>query len=200
VHIALEAHGREDIFDEVDLSRTVGWLTSLYPALVSLETDQPGGQLLSVKEQVRRIPNRGLGYGVLRYLSPVGAARLLALPQPQVSFNYLGQLDPVLDADALLRLTTGPVGSEMDPRTPRPYLLEISGQVSGAQLTLHWAYSRTLYREATIEKLAGKFMDVLRSLIAHCLSPEAGGHSPVDFPLAKVDQSELNQALSLFDL
>ncbi len=89
--VALEGHGREDLFTDVDVSRTVGWFTSLFPVLldISAATD-PGEALKLVKEELRAVPNRGIGYGLLRYLSGTDA---LPAPQPEVSFNYLGQLD-----------------------------------------------------------------------------------------------------------
>jgi amino acid adenylation domain-containing protein len=91
----LEGHGRENLFDDVDISRTVGWFTSIFPVRLELnesgETWQPGEALKSVKEQLRRIPQRGVGYGILRYLS--GDKTLRSWPEPAMVFNYLGQFD-----------------------------------------------------------------------------------------------------------
>jgi non-ribosomal peptide synthase protein (TIGR01720 family) len=196
--VDLEGHGREDIFDDVDLSRTVGWFTAIYPALLRLEKSRdPGEVLKSVKERLRTIPRRGLGYGLLRYLSGdeeiVEALR--RLPQAEVSFNYLGQLDQALPADSLLapaRESGGPVHS---PRGRRKHLLVVRGSVARGQLHLVWTYSEDIHRHATIERLAQSYIEALRALIAHCQSPEAGGYTPSDFPLAKLDQVELDQAL-----
>jgi non-ribosomal peptide synthase protein (TIGR01720 family) len=199
VLIDLEGHGREEIFEDVALSRTVGWFTSVFPMRVRLNgAAHPGELLQSVKEQVRQVPNRGLGYGILRYLSASGAARLSALPQPEVSFNYLGQFDQV-GTSGTLALATESAGPDVSPRASRLHLLDIVGQVVGGQLKLQWIYSRKLYRQSTIKELAHKFMETLRNLVAHCLSPEVGGYSPSDFPLVGVDQGELDKAISLFD-
>ncbi len=220
--IHLEGHGREDIFDDVDLSRTVGWFTTIYPVLLEVPrkpaTSQgsrrageqrsrgtegnpliprfdPGELLKSVKEQLRRIPNRGIGYGLLRYLSqdPEVSEKLRTLPRAEVSFNYLGQLDQVLPAGspfAPARSSSGPVHS---PRGSRYHLLEISGRSFGGCLQLSWRYSENLHRRSTIERLAESFLEALRAIIVHCQSPEVGGYTPSDFSLAQLDQHELER-------
>jgi hypothetical protein len=97
--ISLESHGREEIFEAIDLSRTVGWFTSLFPVLLRLQGDsQLEEALIGIKEILRRIPHRGIGYGLLRYLSddPEIARQVRSLPKPDVRFNYLGRFDQVL--------------------------------------------------------------------------------------------------------
>ncbi len=200
--VDMEGHGREDIFDNADLSRTVGWFTTIYPAFLRLEKAfNPGEVLKSVKEQLRAIPQRGLGYGLLRYLSGDEeiAQALRRLPQAEVSFNYLGQLDQALPADSLLapaRESSGPVHS---PHGLRKHLLDVRGSVARGQLHLVWTYSENAHRRATIERLARSYIEALRGLIAHCQSPEVGGHTPSDFPLAQLDQVELDQAFAEFE-
>jgi non-ribosomal peptide synthase protein (TIGR01720 family) len=165
----MEGHGREALFDDVDLTRTVGWLASLFPIVVDVGgAASPAAALGSVKVQLDRIPQRGIGYGLLRYLSgdEHTAARLQAQPQAEVRFNYLGQFDQVLADDASLspaREFGGPVRS---PRGHRRYLLEIDGNVVGGQLQMGWTYSRDLHRDATIERVAGAFIEALRALVA----------------------------------
>ena len=107
VVIDLEGHGREEIFSDLDVSRTVGWFTSTYP--IVMETGrgpgwQPGKALSRVKEQLRSIPNRGLGYGVLRHISKDDRirCRLAELPAAEIIFNYLAQVDQVLRKSTLL--------------------------------------------------------------------------------------------------
>lgn len=192
--IDLEGHGREAIFDDVDLSRTVGWFTTIFPAVLTLESAQPGEALKSVKEQLRAIPNRGVGYGLLRYLSGDEeiAARLRQAPQAEVSFNYLGQFDQLLPEGAPFGPASESVGPVHSPRGTRRYALEINAFISGGRLQLEWTYSERIHRRETIECLAQSYSESLRALIAHCLSAEAGGYTPSDFPLAKLDQSKLN--------
>jgi amino acid adenylation domain-containing protein/non-ribosomal peptide synthase protein (TIGR01720 family) len=193
----LEGHGRESLFDDVDLSRTAGWFTSIFPVL--LERAPERGHPLrdavkSVKEQLRAIPRRGVGYGLLRYLSG-DAAALAALPRAELSFNYLGQFDQVLHESSPFGPAPESVGPPHGPRNARRYLLEVNAFISGGRLQLDWAYSETIHHRDTIERLAADYAATLRALIAHCLSPEAareGGYTPSDFPLARLEQTKLD--------
>ena len=193
--VNLEGHGREEIFDNVDLSRTVGWFTSVFPVLLLGDSD-PGEALKAIKEQLRSIPHRGIDYGILRYLSndPFIVESLRSLPQAQVCFNYLGQFDQTLSSP-LFNWSSEPRGIERSLRDYRSELLEINGFVVGGQLQLDWTYSQSVHHQSTIEALAQGFIEALRSLIAHCQSPEAGGYTPSDFPLAKLDQQTLDELL-----
>jgi amino acid adenylation domain-containing protein/non-ribosomal peptide synthase protein (TIGR01720 family) len=192
--VDLEGHGREAIFDGVDLSRTVGWFTTIFPVLLNLEAGEPGEALKSIKEQLRAIPNRGVGYGLLRYLSGDEeiAAQLRQLPQAEVSFNYLGQFDQLLPEGALFGPATESVGPARSPRGSRRYPVEINAFISGGRLQLEWTYSERIHHHETIEYLAQSYSSALRALITHCLSTEAGGYTPSDFPLANLKQSKLD--------
>jgi amino acid adenylation domain-containing protein/non-ribosomal peptide synthase protein (TIGR01720 family) len=197
--IDLEGHGREEILPGVDLSRTVGWFTTIFPVVLELrETDPPGSALKSVKEQLRRIPNRGIGYGLLRYLKGDAAIieKLRRLPQAEVSFNYLGQFDRALSPDSMFQTAKESSGSEHSRLGSRSHLLEVNALVAGGQLQLDWTYSSNLHQRATIESLAQGFLTALRSLIAHCQSPEAGGYTPSDFPLTQMSQEALDTAFT----
>ncbi len=201
--IDLEGHGRpgaesgEEFFTGIDVSRTAGWFTSIYPVRLALEGNGPGEELKAIKEQLRSVPNRGLGYGVLRYLSPNPAlrAQLAALPQPQISFNYLGSIDS-LAAEPILDVASHPPGSEEDPAARRAYLLEIIAQIKGGCLELEIVYSTALHHRATIENLANNIHSNLESLLAHCLTPGAGGFTPSDFPETGLSQEELDRLVA----
>jgi non-ribosomal peptide synthase protein (TIGR01720 family) len=195
----LEGHGREPLFEDVDVSRTVGWFTALFPVLLELETaSYPGDSLKSIKEQLRRIPNRGLGYGLLRYVrgDEAIANQLRSLPQAEVSFNYLGQWDQTVPESWPFRPASESSGPPHSQRGSRRYLLEIKGSVVGGRLQMAWTYSEQLHRRTTIEDLAQAFMEELRLLIDHCQSPEAGGYTASDFPQAKLSQRDLDKVLA----
>jgi amino acid adenylation domain-containing protein/non-ribosomal peptide synthase protein (TIGR01720 family) len=194
--LELEGHGREDIFSDMNLSRTVGWFTTHFPVLLNLGSIEDLGNVLkAVKEQLRSIPNRGLGYGVLRYLSDEGE-KLQGLPQAQVLFNYLGQTDQVMSQSSLFALAEESTGSARSLRGSRVYLLEVVAIVVGGQLQVDWTYSEAIHQRVTVEKLANSFMKALRSLITHCQSPEAVGFTPSDFPQAKLNQQDLDKFLA----
>jgi amino acid adenylation domain-containing protein/non-ribosomal peptide synthase protein (TIGR01720 family) len=192
----LEGHGREQIFDDLDVTGTVGWFTTIFPVLLEAgDVSRLGLGLKGIKEQLRKIPRRGIGYGVLRYLSEDGEVKrqLRRLPQAEVSFNYLGQLDQLTDETRLFRLSQWPVGPARSPRGRREHLLEINGWISEGQLQLSWSYSENIHRRETINQLAEGFVEALLSLIAHCRSAEAGGYTPSDFPLAGLCQEALDR-------
>jgi amino acid adenylation domain-containing protein/non-ribosomal peptide synthase protein (TIGR01720 family) len=193
--IDLEGHGREPLFDDVDVTRTVGWFTTHFPVLLRLEEKMsPGEALRAVKEQLRQIPNRGIGYGMLRYLSDETGIveQLQALPQPEVSFNYLGQLDQVLPQTGPFKLAAEAVGETQSRRGLLSHLLRVNANVSGGELQVLWTYSRNLYEQATIEKLGQEFQHALESLIAECLSVQSASYTPSDFPDADLSQKDLD--------
>ncbi len=198
LQIDLEGHGREDILPNVDLSRTVGWFTTIFPVHLNLwGVIGPGEALKSVKEQLRRIPNKGIDYGVLRYLGEDTILREpLSLCHAEVSFNYLGQFDRILPEPSLFRLTRESAGPEHSPYGRRRYLLEIEGSISGEQLYVNWTYSENLHQRSVIESLARGFIQALQNLIAHCQAAEAGGYTPSDFPEAGLEQEELDDLLT----
>jgi amino acid adenylation domain-containing protein/non-ribosomal peptide synthase protein (TIGR01720 family) len=197
VRIALEGHGRADLFEEIDLSRTVGWFTSMYPLLLDLgERDDLGAQLCAVKEQLRAVPSQGLGYGLLRWLASGGAELEPAAPV-EVLFNYLGQLDQTLDDDGPFGIAPESSGPGEGAGTPLSHLLNIGGQVVDGQLRLSWLYSPGHHRAATVAALAQRFIAELRALIAHCARPDAGRATPSDFALLRAGQDLLDRALAL---
>jgi amino acid adenylation domain-containing protein/non-ribosomal peptide synthase protein (TIGR01720 family) len=184
VLIDLEGHGREHLDDSIDLSRTVGWFTTIFP--VALRLPDPaagwGAALRAVKEQLRAVPGRGLGYGALRYLSDTLPA---ADPAP-VSLNYLGQLDA--DAGGPFRTVPGGLSGDQDPAARRTHLIDVIGRVEGGRLELVWEYSTARHDHATVRDLAERTAAALRAVLAHCTSG-AGGRTPSDFPLAGLDQA-----------
>lgn len=195
--IALEGHGREDILPGVDLSHTVGWFTALFPVCLDLQAARtPGDAIKQTKEQLNAIPHHGIGFGILRYLSQDDQIRtaLQNLPEPEISFNYLGQFDQSV-SDLKFSLSRENTGSPLNPDAQRPYLLDISGGISGGRLQFEWIYGAHMHKAGAIQNLADGFIDALRTLIAHCQNPEAGGHTPSDFPDADLSEDDLEALL-----
>ncbi|NER79863.1 MAG: amino acid adenylation domain-containing protein, partial [Leptolyngbya sp. SIO1D8] len=198
LRVDLEGHGREDLFEEVDLSRTVGWFTSLFPVLLDIgESGHPGTALQAIKDQLRNIPQRGIGYGVLRYLHQEASAAWPSPSSTEVMFNYLGQADPGFQTSSSSLFAPAPEssGPGQSFQGSRSHLLSISGIVTGGQFRLNWTYSEGIHQRATIETLAERCMAALRSLIAHCQSLEAGNETPVEAQPANVVQKESDQLI-----
>jgi amino acid adenylation domain-containing protein/non-ribosomal peptide synthase protein (TIGR01720 family) len=190
--VDLESHGREALGNAVDVSRTVGWFTSVYPVRMPLS-----GGLGAVKEQLRRVPRNGAGYGLLRYLAPREMGGKLAAVAPLVSFNYLGQFDQNFAQATAFCMANESSGAALSPLGGRRHLLEFNGNVSGGQLHFTCVYSRRVHERATIERLLNDFSAALRALIRDCVSPEAGGFTPSDFPLARLDEKKLGKLAKL---
>ncbi|AQZ64583.1 hypothetical protein BKM31_26755 [[Actinomadura] parvosata subsp. kistnae] len=176
VLVEVEGHGREPFTDDVDLSGTVGWFTAQYP--VSLDvTGTPADALKRVKETLRAIPGAGLGHGLLRYLNPDTAARLSALPSPDLRFNYLGRFEGEL------------VGM---PDLPMAYAVELDAVAltgpDGTRLTASWSYAAELVPHERVAELAERWEAALAELAAQ---RGAGGATRSDFPLVELTQSQL---------
>ncbi|HEU4326189.1 MAG TPA: SDR family NAD(P)-dependent oxidoreductase [Roseiflexaceae bacterium] len=200
VLIDIEAQGRDLALDGLDLSRTVGWCTAIYPALLDLSAATgPGALAMAVGRQLRAIPAGGLRYSALRYLcDDTGIrARLAAAPRAEVVFLHLGQIDAQSGDAGLFEPVDGPTGPGRSPLERRPYLLEISSAVSGGRLSVEWHYSRLFHSRATVERLAQDMLAALRGLAAHGQAQPPGGRSAADFPLAGIDDQKLAKIAAL---
>jgi non-ribosomal peptide synthase protein (TIGR01720 family) len=197
--IDVEGHGREPLFEELDVSRTVGWFTTIYPVRLELEgIEWPGEALKAVKEHLRRVPQRGIGYGVLQHLSsePANVRHLGSPSQPLVSFNYLGQFNELIEANAALTLAPELPGPSRAPTGERPYLLNIDGGVIAGRLEMTWSYSDAVHHQETIKQVADAFIEGLRHIIEHCRTRESVGYTPSDFPDVELSQAELDMVMS----
>ena len=197
----MEGHGRENVIESVNLSRTVGWFTSIFPVFLTLENlHHPGECLKSIKEQLRQIPNRGFDYGIGYYLSSdlTIQSPLKNYPKAQISFNYLGQFTSHQIGEIGWKLSQESSGSIHSPLGKRSHLIAIHGIVVDGQLDIEWQYSENFHHQTTIKNLAAAYRDSLESLINHCLSVE-GGYTPSDFPDADLNQVELDELLSELD-
>jgi non-ribosomal peptide synthase protein (TIGR01720 family) len=193
--VDVESHGREHPLAGVDISRTAGWFTTVFPLRLAVAGDAPSGALLlGVKEQYRAVPWRGFHYGVLRWLRADTAPRLAALPESPLLFNYLGRFDgTVPHADGVgVRLVAG--GLSADPAARPRYPVEANALVAGGRLELRVTAVPGV--GPTAEQVARAWHDALDALIAHCNSPDAGGYSPSDFPRARLSASQLDRALA----
>ncbi len=198
VLINLEGHGREELFSDVDLSRTVGWFTSVFPVLLQLPPiNQPAKIIKSIKEQLRAIPNRGIGYGIWRYLckDTTVQEQFKTIPTPEIIFNYLGQFDQVQSQTAW-KFATESTGANQSYQQTRDHLLDINALVVEGEFQINWNYSSQIHSSATVEKLAQSYLNAIRSIIEHCQLEDARGYTPSDFPDAQLNQLELDELLA----
>ncbi|MFH8342787.1 amino acid adenylation domain-containing protein [Streptomyces sp. AM6-12] len=210
--VRLEGHGREeDIVPGADLSRTVGWFTSMYPARVDvrgvdladvLAGGPAAGQAVKrVKEQLRGVPDKGMGYALLRWLNPETAEQLADLPVPQIGFNYLGRISGTDIPEHLRADGWGPTNwsAELialpDPDLPALSALEVNSVATdtpdGTRLQAALMFATGLLTRERAAELAGLWVEVLHGMAAYATGPQIGGLTPSDAPLVTVRQDEI---------
>jgi amino acid adenylation domain-containing protein/non-ribosomal peptide synthase protein (TIGR01720 family) len=211
VLIDVEGHGREDIIAGLDLSSTVGWFTSVFPVRldpgVSAEQARAGGPavlgiaLKQVKEQLRALPNKGVGYGALRYLNPQTGPALTGLPHPQIGFNYLGRFpapvtNPPGTGEWAVVADMGVLGGGADEAMALAHGLELNAitvdDPAGPQLHVTWSWAAGLWSDYDVEELAQAWSSMVDLLVACADVPGAGGHTPSDFPLVALTQDDID--------
>ncbi|MCP5155943.1 MAG: amino acid adenylation domain-containing protein [Ectothiorhodospiraceae bacterium] len=196
--IDLEGHGRETLADDIDLSRTVGWFTAVYPVhLDPGPVDDPGVVVPRMKEALRAVPRRGVSYGALRYLASDAALRerLAAVAEPAVSFNNLGQFDESASQAGRWRGAEFPSGTMYGPRVARRHLLDVVAVSRGGRMSVRFAYCHRLHRAETIVALSERYLAALRRLVEHCTASGDRGFTPSDFPRARLDQRQLDAVM-----
>ena len=191
----LEGHGREELIDKLDLSRTVGWFTSLYPILLKQPTANAEQDLLikEIKTQLRAIPHHGISFGLLRYLSQ--EPTLTNAQKPAISFNYLGQTDSVAKSDRRFNMSNAPTGTGVFAKQQRPHLLAINARVQNEYLQIDWSYSQHIHHHQTINQLAKTYENNLRSYLTNSTSTNAAFYSATDFHLVDLSETELDAIL-----
>lgn len=193
--VSLEGHGREQIISEIDITRTVGWFTTQYPVILQIETGKDiSKHIKTVKEEIHRIPNKGIGYGILRYLSGTEDDRLLR-SRPEISFNYLGQFDQDFQNSGM-KVSPYSTGSLMSEEQARTYVLDINCLITEGRLLLYINYSSKQYRRQTIEQFSELMRTSLQEIIEHCLSKDKSELTPSDISLKGLTIEELESLMS----
>ncbi|WP_405763577.1 amino acid adenylation domain-containing protein [Streptomyces sp. NBC_00045] len=204
--VDVERHGRQEISPDLDVSRTVGWFTSVAP--VRLDVQEVGGGrgpedgLKYVKEQLRAAPDNGFGYGLLRYLNPAAADRLAALPTSHVLFNYLGRIPAPTghngtEPQPWSVIDDGEAGGGADPNMPMTHTLTVNAvardAASGPELLTTWAWPARLSTAGEVQELADAYAQALADMAALVDSPDIGGLTPSDVPLLGLSQDEIDE-------
>lgn len=192
--VDLESHGRVDKFDHIDVSRTVGWFTAVYPNLISIDAQMtPEAALKAIKEQTAQLPDDCIEYLLIKYGSQNQklVEVLNTIPKSDILFNYLGKLDQENQEQALFTVSPQMAEFSRDPANERLYKLEINGYVAESQLYFNWSYSKQMYKQETIAALVADFKFKLLELAEFCINSATMGFSPSDFPNAELNEQEL---------
>jgi amino acid adenylation domain-containing protein/non-ribosomal peptide synthase protein (TIGR01720 family) len=205
VGFTLEGHGREEVLDQLSVHRTVGWFTSCYP--VVLDFSNPTSEeflsygIKKVKETLRRIPNRGIGFGILGYLGQdKKLSENLATFRPEVVFNYLGQFDRSSEKNNLFQISSSDIGRMVSPQMERTYALEMNGLVIKEEFILRISYSSREYNRETISTLAHNLKHRLKNVISYCYHKIETEKTPSDFGNKTLSFQELEHIKNLFEV
>ncbi|PZE20567.1 non-ribosomal peptide synthetase [Paenibacillus xerothermodurans] len=196
--VNLEGHGREEIMEDINVSRTVGWFTTQYPVVLDMRyADDASYQIKRVKEDLRHIPNKGIGFGILRYLTAeANRAGLSFQVVPEISFNYLGEYDNGAGMD-LFKRSHLPIGNSLSPSTEKMHALDVVGVIEAGALSMSISYDEHEYAEHTMRQLSENFKMQLQRLIEHCLSQDGAELTPSDLGDDDLTLEELDKLLEI---
>jgi iturin family lipopeptide synthetase B len=200
VLLTLEGHGREEIFEDVDTGRTVGWFTSEYPVLMDMSfSGDPGRQVREIKETLRRIPNKGIGYGILKYLTDKEHKKDIQFKlKPQISFNYLGQFDADIEQKSFFEIAKESGGNTGSLKDQRAYELDVSGMITNQRLTMTISYNETHFKPGTMAALSNHLQSQLENIIAFCSSKENIELTPSDFTYKGLTIESIDRLMELY--
>jgi non-ribosomal peptide synthase protein (TIGR01720 family) len=181
--INLEGHGREEIISGVNINRTAGWFTTTYPVILEINKKEDIGYTIkSIKEGLRKIPFKGIGYGILKYLVTEENNGFINYKQnPEICFNYLGDFGSDIQNTGLFELSGYSVGNSLSADSKRIFKLYIDGIVTESKLHIVFSYNRNEYSRETIERLKKNYEKNLKEVITHCTAKEETKKTASDY-------------------
>ncbi|WP_009968965.1 plipastatin non-ribosomal peptide synthetase PpsC [Bacillus subtilis] len=200
LRIAMEGHGREHILPELDISRTVGWFTSMYPALISFENhrDELGTSVKTVKDTLGRIPNKGVGYGMLKYLTHPENKSITFSKTPEISFNYLGQFNDIERQDTFRPSSLGS-GKDITHTWKREQIIEMSAMAADKKLHFNLSYPPARFHRNTMEQLINRIEHFLLDIMKHCAGQQKAEKTLSDFSSQSLTAEDLDSISSLVE-
>ncbi|MDI6530868.1 amino acid adenylation domain-containing protein [Bacillus mycoides] len=192
VIIEIEGHGREELNDEIDVSRTIGWFTSLFPIRLQFEDVDISQQIKQLKEQLRSVPSKGLNYGVLKYISK----ELSSESRKYVRFNYLGDFNATF-SNGIFEFAYENSGQDNSNKNEMDCLLDIVAYTVDKKLNLSITYSKNKFKQETISQFFMEYMNQLRDLIQHCCQRKHAEFTPSDFETANLSSEDLENIFNI---
>jgi iturin family lipopeptide synthetase C len=206
--VSLEGHGREELFSGFNINRTIGWFTTIYPVILNCP-DTPGldRAIKEIKETLHRVPNKGIGFGILNHLTAGGQKETNGFKlKPQISFNYLGEFEggsreEGQSVEKLLwasgeELITNSIGLDEQRR----HDLDISGSVTNKRLNMTIMYNPGQYREETVKALWNHYEDQLRQIISFCITREKPELTPCDLTYKNLSIEKVEQLSTQYEV
>ncbi|MCP5108220.1 MAG: non-ribosomal peptide synthetase, partial [bacterium] len=201
--VNLEGHGREKIIHDVDINRTIGWFTSQFPVLLDIskgedreDHDELSHHIRYIKETLRNVPGKGIGFGILSYLSPFGR-KLSRRKTPEICFNYLGEFGRE-SKPGIFEFSELNRKNNIGPGMEQPYALDISGIVINGELTLDFRYNKNEYKKETVKNLAGYYKDALHEITRHCAAKRQKQLTPSDYGDNRLSLEDLDKITKIY--
>ncbi|MBL6449162.1 amino acid adenylation domain-containing protein [Fulvivirga sp. 29W222] len=191
VAVAMESHGREELFSDININRTIGWFTNIYPVVLEVnDANDLSRYIKNIKEQMRHIPNKGLGYGLARYLAPEEAPENQWDIKPQMSFNYLGQMDAAVD-NWSFGIASESYGATQSPENERDYVLEVTGAITDGELDMAVIYGARQFKPETMNLFMKHYQEALTEIIALCTEKKSTDITPSDLGYKNISMEQL---------
>ncbi|GBD91967.1 linear gramicidin synthase subunit B [bacterium BMS3Abin04] len=196
--IHLEGHGREQLSLKYDISRTIGWFTSLFPVFLDMSDAVEIGDIIKlVKENLRSIPNKGIGYGILRYLSSDSKLkdRLKVFDDAQITFNYLGQFDQSVPENSPFVMATESKGPDRGLNNIRTSLIDTTAVVSQGTMSIGISANKNQFKGESIIEFLDDYKNALQDIINHCKGNDKVEYTSSDFDLVDLEDDQLSSVL-----
>ena len=186
----LESHGRENLYEETDVTRTIGWFTSIYPVVIPVDdVNDIKKNIIKVKEIIKKVPKSGIGYGLLKYVLKDPAFQTA---RPKICFNYLGV---VSEAKRDNKFVTSSLqgGKEIGPKYKSDYYLEINCQVINNKLEISFSCSELEFNETDAKQLAQDYKMNLLKIMNHCMTKKEPEITPSDLSTESIDSDFMEE-------
>ncbi|MCK4259525.1 MAG: amino acid adenylation domain-containing protein, partial [Halanaerobiales bacterium] len=188
IAISLEGHGRENIIEDVNITRTVGWFTSQYPVIFDMSSSEDISHIIkAVKEELRRIPDKGIGYGILRYLTQKSNQKHKLSMHPEISLNYLGQFDMDVNT-GIFNISNASTGLAMSSEFERNHAIDVNGMIVGGSLRLDFSYNMHEFSHDTVQHIVDSYSKNIKNIIDHCMQQQ------------EIDMSKMKQFEKIYPL
>ncbi len=189
--VNMEGHGREKIGKYIDVSRTVGWFTSQYPLLLDMKNTDMSCVIKKTKETIRNIPDKGIGYQIIKYLGEDTDYKELAYAN-EISFNYLGEFGQDIDKE-VVEISDFGVGECSSTDNESLWKIGINGSITGGKLKFQINYDRREYKEDNISEFAKIYMNELLAVISHCVNKKERELTPYDVGASKISLTDFEE-------
>ncbi|MBP7654186.1 amino acid adenylation domain-containing protein, partial [Candidatus Dependentiae bacterium] len=194
--VELETHGRDEILREVNISRTIGWFTAMYP-LILKNYDDISKSIKETKELLRRVPNNGIGYGILKYLTDSDHKKTMSFDKirPYVLFNYLGEVSSNEQSKSIFNFSQMSSGQNISGDFELQHPIEINAVTVDYNINFNITYNPEIYTEKEIKSFRDNYRKALIKIAEHCILKTERENTPGDYTDCPLELGEYEDAI-----